>query len=142
MKIETWARELLTESRIGHLATSTRRGKPQVVPVCYVFDGSSIYSPIDEKPKRRNPSQLQRILNIAENPEVCLVVDHYEEDWSGLKYVIVRGTAEIVQEGREHARAVLLLRRKYKQYRHMKLEERPAIKIRPLSIIAWSARGK
>ena len=141
MKVRGWPRELLIESRLGHLATSTKRGKPHVVPVCYVLDGASLYSPIDEKPKRRKPTQLRRLLNIGENSNVCLVVDHYEEDWSELKYVIVRGSAEIVRKGEAHERAIMLLREKYKQYRQMKLEGRPLIRIKPISIVAWSARG-
>ena len=141
MKVDGWARELLSESRLGHLATSTKRGKPHVVPICYVLDGSLLYTPIDEKTKQRKPSQLRRVLNIAENPNVCLVVDHYEEDWSELKYVIVRGSAELVHEGENHGRAITLLREKYDQYRQMKLEDRPVIKIKPISVVAWSARG-
>jgi len=141
MRVEGWARELLIESRLGHLATSTKRGKPHVVPICYVLDGASLYTPIDEKPKRRKPTQLRRVLNIAENANVCLVVDHYEEDWSELKCVIVRGSAEIVHKGEAHERAVKLLREKYKQYRQMKLEDRPLIKIKLVSVVAWSARG-
>jgi PPOX class probable F420-dependent enzyme len=141
MRVEGWARELLIESRLGHLATSTKRGKPHVVPICYVLDGASLYTPIDQKPKQRKPSQLRRVLNIAENPNVCLVVDHYEEDWNELKYVIVHGSAEIVHEGETHERAVTLLREKYDQYRQMKLEDRPVIKIKPMSVVAWSARG-
>jgi len=141
MKVDGWARELLSESRLGHLATSTKRGKPHVVPICYVLDGSLLYTPIDEKTKQRKPSQLRRVLNIAENPNVCLVVDHYEEDWSELKYVIVRGSAELVHEGQNHGRAITLLREKYDQYRQMKLEDRPVIKIKPISVVAWSARG-
>jgi hypothetical protein len=70
-----------------------------------------------------------------------MVVDHYEEDWSELKYVMVRGSVEIVHEGEAHKRAVRLLREKYKQYRQMKLEDRPLIKIKPINVIAWSARG-
>ena len=141
MKVDGWARELLSETRLGHLATSTKRGKPHVVPICYVLDGPLLYTPIDEKTKQRKPSQLRRVLNIAENPNVCLVVDHYEEDWSELKYVIVRGSAELVHEGENHGRAITLLREKYDQYRQMKLEDRPVIKIKPISVVAWSARG-
>jgi len=141
MRLEGWARKLLTESRLGHLATSTKRGKPLIVPICYVLDGSSLYTPIDEKPKRREPTKLRRVLNIVENPNVCLVADHYEEDWSELKYVMVRGRAEIVHEGEAHDRAVMLLRKKYKQYRRMSLEDRPLIKIKLIKAVAWSARG-
>ncbi len=141
MNIENWARELLLESRLAHLATSTKDGKPHVVPICYVYDGASIYSPIDEKPKRASPNRLRRVLNIVENPHVSLVVDRYGEDWSELRYVIMRGFAEIVREGEEQKRAVSLLREKYSQYRSMKLEGRPIIKITPARVIAWSTSG-
>jgi coenzyme F420-0:L-glutamate ligase/coenzyme F420-1:gamma-L-glutamate ligase len=139
--MEDWAREFLLESRLAHLATSTKQGKPQVIPICYTYDGYSLYSSIDEKPKRRSPTQLQRVLNIVENPNVSLVVDRYEEDWSKLKYVLVRGSAEIVHAGEEYEHAVQLLREKYVQYRQMKLEDRPVIKIKPVSVFAWHASG-
>lgn len=141
MRMEDWAREFLLESRLAHLATSTKNGKPQVIPICYVYDGDSLYSSIDEKPKRRSPTQLQRVLNIVENPSVSLVVDLYEEDWSKLKYVLVRGSAEIVHTGEEHEHAVQLLREKYAQYRQMKLEDRPVIKIKPVGVFARHASG-
>jgi len=137
--MDDWARELLLESRLAHLATSTKHGKPHVVPICYVYDGDSIYSSIDEKPKRTSPAQLRRMLNIVENPDVSLVVDQYEEDWSKLKYVIVHGRAEIVHKGEKHERAVLLLREKYPQYRVMKLEDRPIIAVKLIRVVAWSA---
>ncbi len=143
MHIENWARELLLESRLAHLATSTKNGTPHVVPICYVYDGTSIYSSIDEKPKRTNPNRLRRFRNIVDNPNVSVVIDLYEEDWSKLRYVIVRGLAEIVREGEERERAVSLLREKYGQYRSMKLEGRPIIKVKPIRIIAWqSMKGR
>ena len=142
MNIEKWARELLLESRLAHLATSTKHGKPHVVPICYVYDGTSIYSSIDEKPKSTSPNRLRRVLNIVANPHVSFVVDRYVEDWNELRYVIMRGFAEIIREGEEHKLAVSLLREKYCQYRSMKLEGRPVIKIKPVSVIAWSASGK
>ncbi len=141
MKTENWANEFLGKSRLAHLATSSKHGKPHVVPVCYVYDGVSIYSSIDEKPKRANPNRLRRVLNIIENPHVSMIVDEYREDWSKLRYVIVRGFAEIIREGEEHKRAVSLLREKYRQYRTMKLEGRPMIKIKPASVIAWRPNG-
>jgi PPOX class probable F420-dependent enzyme len=139
MKEKPWALRLLVGSRLAHLATSTKKGKPHVVPICYVYDGKAIYSSIDEKPKRAKPKKLRRVLNIVENPRVSLVVDQYAEDWRKLRYVIVHGTADIVDHGGEHERAVSLLRKKYRQYRSMKLEERPIIKITPVRFVAWSA---
>jgi PPOX class probable F420-dependent enzyme len=141
MKTENWANEFLREARIAHLATSSKHGKPHVVPLCYVYDGTSIYSSIDEKRKRANPNQLRRVLNIIENPHVSMVVDQYAEDWNKLRYVLVQGSARIVHEGDEHKRAVSMLREKYPQYQAMALEKRPVIKIDPVKITAWNASG-
>ena len=134
-----WILKSLTEARVGHLASTTRNGKPLVVPICFVYRGTAIYSAIDQKPKRRKPLALRRVLNIVENPNVCLLVDDYDEDWRKLKYVIVQGTATLLNRGREHSAALLLLRMKYRQYRYMKLENRPIIKIKPVRTIAWRA---
>ncbi len=141
MNTKNWPNEFLIKSRLAHLATSSKDGKPHVVPICYVFDGSSIYSSIDEKRKSTDPNGLRRVLNIFENPHVSFIVDRYREDWSELRYVIVRGLAEIIREGEEHTRAVSLLREKYRQYRAMKLETRPIIKIQPARVIAWRVNG-
>ena len=134
-----WILNSLTKARVGHLASATRTGKPLVVPICFVYRNTSIYSAIDQKPKRTKPDGLRRVLNILENPNVCLVVDEYDEDWRKLKYVIVQGTATLLNRGGEHRAALLLLRRKYPQYRSMKLEHRPIIKIKLLRTIAWRA---
>ena len=139
LDVMRWAVKFLIKARVGHLASSTRNGKPLAVPICFAYRDNTIYSAIDQKPKRRRPLALRRVLNIVENPNVCLVVDDYDEDWSRLKYVIVQGTATLLNRGREHRTALFLLRRKYRQYRNMKLENRPIIKIKPIRTIAWRA---
>ena len=107
------------------------------IPICFVFDGNHFYSPIDEKPKRAAPAKLKRLRNIRENPNVALVIDHYDEDWRKLAYVLVFGKARILQSGATHRRAVKLLRRKYRQYRAMAIDERPMIVITPKRIVSW-----
>ncbi len=131
---------LLRRARVGHLATADRTGAPHVIPVCFVFDGRTVYSEIDEKPKRASPRRLRRVRNIVANPRVALVVDEYDEDWRRLRYVLVLGTARILERGAEHARAIVLLRRKYPQYRLMRLEDRPLLRITPRRFVAWAAR--
>ena len=129
-------------SRVAHLATADARGKPLVVPVCFACGKDCIYSVLDEKPKRVTVSRLRRVRNILANPQVCLLVDHYEEDWSRLAYILIEGTAKILtekSEGTEHAEALRLLREKYPQYRAMRLEGRPVIKISPQRFIPWKA---
>jgi PPOX class probable F420-dependent enzyme len=66
---------------------------------------------VDEKPKRTR--RLQRLANIEANPTVEVLIDRYEEDWSRLWWVRLRGTARIVQD----RHAVDLLVAKYPQYR-------------------------
>jgi PPOX class probable F420-dependent enzyme len=122
-------------ARVAHLATADAGGEPLVIPICFVFGGKEFFSPIDEKPKRT--TRLRRLRNISENPQVCLVIDHYEEDWQRLAYVLVRGTARILTRGDRHRRAVRLLRRKYPQYRSMALDERPMIVIKPKQFRTW-----
>jgi PPOX class probable F420-dependent enzyme len=133
----SWTERLLRESRVGHLATCNLWLKPHVVPVCFVFHDDAIYSPIDEKPKRKKPPALQRIINIEANPNVCMIVDRYEENWRKLRFVIIHGKAKLIWSGEEHQRAISQLRRKYHQYRLMNLQSRPIIKIIPGRTVSW-----
>ena len=133
------ALRLIRSARIAHLATADRFGRPHVVPICFAFDGKYFYSPIDEKPKRSAPTKLKRLRNIRDNPQASLVIDHYDEDWSKLCYVLITGTARILQRGKTYNLAVVLLRKKYPQYRRMLIETRPVIVITPKRITFWAA---
>ena len=95
---------------VARLATAGRDGRPHVVPICFVLDGETLYTAVDEKPKRTR--RLKRLENIEANPRVEVLIDHYEDDWSKLWWVRLRGTARIVED----PRAVDLLVAKYPQY--------------------------
>jgi len=142
MRNEGWIGILLRRARIAHLATSTGNGLPHVVPICFAYDGRVIYSSIDRKPKRVEPARMRRVRNIAENRRVSLVVDSYSENWERLCYVIVDGVASMMYSGTEYKRATSMLRRKYRQYRSMRLEERPIIRIEPVRSRAWRASAR
>jgi PPOX class probable F420-dependent enzyme len=131
--------EFLRSGRVGRLGTADSAGRPLVVPICYAFDGQHCYSAIDAKPKRTPAKRLKRVRNITENPRVSFVVDHYEEEWARLRYVILQGFAEILTGGSEFAHAVDLLLTKYSQYRAMKLDRESGllIKITPEQVIHW-----
>lgn len=107
------------------------------MPICYVFDGQELYSPIDEKPKQASPLLLKRVRNIRANPHVSVVVDRYDDDWQRLAYVLIIGKAKVLVKGQKHKRAVLLLRRKYPQYRQMAIHDRPIIRITPTHLKSW-----
>jgi len=133
------AEAMLREARVARLATADAGGQPHVVPVCFAVDGETIYTPLDEKPKRVAPRRLRRVRNIEANPRIALIVDHYEEDWRRLRFALVTGTARIIEDGPEHARAIALLREKYPQYRAMRLEDRPVLVISPHKVVTWAA---
>jgi PPOX class probable F420-dependent enzyme len=137
-------REFVAGARVAHLAAADGTGSPHNVPLCYWFDGERIYFMIDEKPKRQKGLGLKRMRNIAENPRVAVVIDHYEEDWSQLAYVMIRGFARVVEDPEEYLEAMRRLRDKYLQYRGMSLtpERNPIVKIEPVSVHAWGARFK
>jgi PPOX class probable F420-dependent enzyme len=126
----------LASRRVGHLATADGRGAPHVVPVCFVVADRAVYVTIDQKPKG-NPLTLKRLRNITENRSVAFVADRYDEDWTRLGWVMLRGPAEILTEGDEHDRAQALLRSRYRQYRAMELVGLPVIAIRIERVTIW-----
>ena len=128
---------LLASARIGHLSTADTTGAAHVIPICYAFDGRSIYSVLDKKPKRASLTRLRRVKNILANPQVALVVDHYEEEWTRLWYILVTGHAELLLEGDEREEAIGKLREKYQQYRDMDIGLNPVIKITPGKVVSW-----
>ena len=133
-------RAFLESRRVAHLATADAAGVPHVVPVCFAVGGDSVYIAIDRKPK--SGKRLKRLRNIAENPHVTLTADHYDdEDWTKLRWVMVRGRAALLEEGAEHDDAQRLLRAKYQQYRAMDLAPLPVIAIRIERVTSWSGAG-
>jgi PPOX class probable F420-dependent enzyme len=129
-------RQFLESRRVGHLATADGRGMPHVVPVCFAIDGGSLYVAIDEKPKRLD-RPLKRVRNILDNPAAAFVVDRYDDDWSRLGWVMLRGRAEILERGAEHERAQALVVARYPQLRTMRLGGLPVIALRIERAASW-----
>lgn len=128
----------LEAARVARLATLDTERSPHMVPICFVYDGSLFYSAIDRKPKRVAANSLTRLKNIAQTPRVALLVDHYDEDWTRLWYVLVRGEAELVSDSAERERAIQLLRAKYPQYdADMLAGDAPVLRITPGRITSW-----
>jgi PPOX class probable F420-dependent enzyme len=134
-------RRFLDTSRVGHLATADRSGAPHVIPVCYALAvapelRTTLYITVDEKAKRRD-IPLKRLRNLLENPQAAFIVDRWDEDWSRLGWVMLRGAGEILYEGTEHDRAQALLAARYPQYRTMRLAELPVIALRIRRATSW-----
>ena len=111
------ARARFAAARVARLATVGAGGRPHLVPVVFALDGDTLYSAIDDaKPKAT--LRLRRLANIAANPAVALLADHYEDDWSALWWVRADGTARVIEPAEpEAARARGLLVARYEQYR-------------------------
>ena len=126
----------LARRRVGHLATADVRGAPHVVPVCFVVNERALYITIDQKPKG-DPRDLKRLRNIIENPATAFIADRYDEDWTRLGWIMLRGPAEVLADGAEHDRAQALLRQRYRQYQGMELDGLPVIAIRIARVTSW-----
>jgi PPOX class probable F420-dependent enzyme len=127
----------LAHQRVAHLATADRRAVPHIVPVCFAISERTLYVTIDEKPKRPPVTALKRLRNIAENPAVAVIVDHYDEDWTRLGWVMLRGHAEILNEGTEHRDAQVRLRSRYPQLGAMQIAKYPVIAVRIERATSW-----
>ena len=103
-------------ARVARLATIDPSGRPHLVPIVFAVDGDTVYSAIDDKPKRT--TELRRLGNVRGNPSVSLLVDHYDEDWSKLWWVRADGTGRVLEAGTAEAEhAITLLAERYPRQR-------------------------
>ena len=121
---------------MARLGTVTPEGGPHLVPVVFVLDSDRdvVWTAVDAKPK--STRSLRRLANIAADPRVSLLVDHYDDDWSQLWWVRADGTATIHRTGETVTAGYAALRAKYPQYRRVGLDG-PVISIRVQRWASW-----
>ncbi|MGH2683535.1 MAG: TIGR03668 family PPOX class F420-dependent oxidoreductase [Actinomycetota bacterium] len=124
-------RRRVAEARVGRLATIDPDGRPNVVPFVFVLDGETLYSSVDEKPKRTR--RLRRLENLRRDPRFTVLVDHYEEEWPRVWWVRLRGQGRVIEEGTERDHAIRLLGEKYRQYE----AEAPQGSVMALDVEEW-----
>ncbi len=129
-------RRRLAEARVARLATCGTGGLPHVVPITFAHDDENLYFAVDEKPKRTR--DLKRVRNIARNPRVSVLVDHYEDDWTSLWWVRVDGVAHVIAHEADAQRAIGLLAAKYPQYRDA-TPQGPVVAISIETMTGWAA---
>jgi PPOX class probable F420-dependent enzyme len=83
-------------ARSARLATVTPEGAPHLVPIVFALAGDTIHTAVDGKPKRHRA--LRRLVNIAHEPRVSVLADHYDDDWSTLWWVRADGLATVTTE--------------------------------------------
>jgi PPOX class probable F420-dependent enzyme len=109
------ARRRFAGAAVARLATVTATGRPHLVPVTFAVDENRIYTAVDAKPK--TTLDLRRLHNIAGNPCVALLADHYEENWDALWWARADGLASLLGQAGDMARPLELLAARYRQYR-------------------------
>jgi len=134
------SRALIDRSRVARLATVDAKGRPHVVPICFVLVGDCLYTIVDDKPKRRD-RPIRRLVNIEAEPNVAIVIDAYDDDWDNLEYVQLRGRASLVSDGGVFLSVRAELRKKYEGYRSMNLRAsaHPLIEVRVAHVHYWHA---
>ena len=140
---------IISKAEVARLATVDIKCTPYLVPVVFVLDNDNDYYfiPIDEKTKRSRPENLKRVRNIQENPNVALLIDEYNEDWTKLYFVMIQGKASILGGKKLEQNEVplleqahKLLRSKYHQYQKISVGEY-LIMIMPQKVIVWKNNG-
>jgi PPOX class probable F420-dependent enzyme len=125
------ARARFVAAPVARLATVSADGQPHIVPIVFAADGDVLYSAVDRKPK--STTALRRLANIAANPAVAVLVDHYADDWTRLWWARADGTARIA-EAAEAERALDRLTARYPVYR----EQRPPGPVVAVDVARWS----
>lgn len=118
---------------VARLATVRPAGSPHVVPITFALQAGDIVTAVDHKPKRHE--RLQRLRNIETNPQVSVLVDHWDADWSRLWWVRLDGRAVIYELDPS---GVAALAAKYREYAH-RPPRGPVIRISIEHTRSWSA---
>jgi len=129
------AKQRLAGSKVARLATVSGDGRPHIVPFVFALDGDTLYFAVDAKPKKT--ANLKRLKNIAANPAVSVLADHYEDDWTRLWWVRADGTARVITDMAEARHATDLLVNRYSQYR-VNRPEGAVVAIHIVRLTGWS----
>jgi PPOX class probable F420-dependent enzyme len=127
------ARRRFAAGPVARLATADAAGRPHLVPVVFAVVRDTVYSAVDDKPKRS--TALRRLANVAANPRVALLVDHYEDDWRALWWVRADGTGRVLDAAEPEARdGIDRLVERYPAYR----DRRPAGRVLAVDVARWT----
>jgi PPOX class probable F420-dependent enzyme len=124
------ARERFASARVARLATVGEDGAPHLVPIVFALVEETIYSVVDQKPKRS--ADLRRLANVRATGRAALLVDHYDDDWDQLWWVRADGHGRVLEPGEPEARrAIEALRKRYPQ-------QQPAGPVLAVDVTRWT----
>jgi PPOX class probable F420-dependent enzyme len=134
MDLPGWAHDLLEDARVARLALLDEEDWPRLLPVTFVVWEGAVWSAIDQKPKRA--AEPARVRRLRRRPQAALLVDRYDDDWSRLAWVELRGPVSVEPIGP----ALDALTQRYPQY----VEQRPQgplLRLAPERFASWRAAG-
>jgi len=131
VKLTRKVEQFVALERVCRVATSGAAGMPHVVPVCHALGGGKLYI---------GSGKGRKVKNLAENPQVTVVVDVYSDAWSLLRGVMIQGRARVVSRGPGFRRGRDLLYRKYPQYAReaaLSPSDSVIVEITPTRVFTW-----
>jgi PPOX class probable F420-dependent enzyme len=133
-------RRRFASGRVARLATVDAAGRPHLVPIVFALAGETIYSAVDAKPKRS--TALRRLANVAANPQVAVLVDHYTEDWRELWWVRADGVGRVLDPAAAEARrGIAALVDRYPRHYAADPPGGPVLAVDVSRWSGWSAAG-
>jgi PPOX class probable F420-dependent enzyme len=134
-ELPAWAGELLSSARVARFALLDERDLPRVLPVVFAVWEGAVWSAIDQKPKRS--AEPARVRRLRRRPEAALLVDRYDEDWSRLAWLELRGLVSVEPLGP----ALDALEARYPQYRS-EPPPGPLLRLEVREAVWWRARER
>ena len=90
---------MIDTARVARLGLIDDAGRPRVLPVTFALVGDdTVWSAVDQKPKRSPGAELARVRWLRRRPEATLLVDHYSDEWSQLAWVQLIGRVAILDD--------------------------------------------
>jgi PPOX class probable F420-dependent enzyme len=131
-QLPEWAFDLLGEARVARLALLDEEDLPRLLPVTFAVWEGEVWSAIDQKPKRS--AEPARVRRLRRRPEAALLVDRYDDDWSRLAWLELRGPVSVEPLGP----ALEALVAKYPQYSEAR-PQGPLLRLTPERCAYWRA---
>ena len=138
VRLETlprWATELLARARVARLGYLDGDDRPRVLPVTFAVAGASVWTAIDDKPKRR--PEPARVEYLRRRPEASLLADEYDDDWTRLAWVQLLGRIEVLPADAA-PEATEALAARYSQYAERR-PPGPLLRLEVGRVLVWRA---
>lgn len=117
----------LQSARVCRVASVDARGETHAAPLCHAFDPATRTAYV--------ATDGTTAINLRRRHRAAIACDDYFEDWGRLRGLVAHARAKVVARGPELDRARTLLKRKFRQYREMDIDE--VIALRVESVTSW-----